>query len=287
MFSFILIVNLGVINIEIEEVKRLSPTSTVLRELYLKSGNQCAFPDCNERMIHTDGTFIGQVCHIEAAMPDGQRFNINQNNEDRRKFSNLMLMCYKHHKVTDNISEYSLERLQQIKKSHESKFEDIVEKLHKSVEDHTSKQISFYPKSLSKINTVLNWGNNPNELKDMITEVNEWIDKLKKLTPDNRKVFIIMLQRVMGNTKKVIPLNEIQSVTNLGAKNFHEHYSILHRYGFIGIAEEDEDYNYSYVCDLNEWNSGWPFWEDLIVYVAKTSYSFDEIILYLNFSLLD
>ena len=29
-----------------EKVKKLKPTVEVLRELYLKSGNQCAFPGC-------------------------------------------------------------------------------------------------------------------------------------------------------------------------------------------------------------------------------------------------
>ena len=59
-----------------EAPKRLAPTSEVARELYLKSGNQCAFPGCEKVMINSEGTFIGQICHIEAAMPDGPRFNI-------------------------------------------------------------------------------------------------------------------------------------------------------------------------------------------------------------------
>jgi hypothetical protein len=54
--------------------KRLMPLPDTLRELYLKCGNECAFPDCHRIMINSDGVFVGQVCHIEAAAPGGERF---------------------------------------------------------------------------------------------------------------------------------------------------------------------------------------------------------------------
>lgn len=37
-----------------EKAKRLKPTVEVLRELYLKSGNQCAFPGCYNAMVDVD-----------------------------------------------------------------------------------------------------------------------------------------------------------------------------------------------------------------------------------------
>ena len=49
------------------EVKRLQPKGNTLRELFLKSGNLCAFPGC--LMMDPEGNFIGEVCHIEAAEP--------------------------------------------------------------------------------------------------------------------------------------------------------------------------------------------------------------------------
>jgi hypothetical protein len=111
-----------------EEVKRLTPVKEVLRELYLKSGNQCAFPVCTQMMINKDGVFIGQVAHIEAAEEGGERFNPNQKNEDRRCFSNLILFCYEHHTITNNVTEYPVERLKTMKSEHGAKFSDIVSK---------------------------------------------------------------------------------------------------------------------------------------------------------------
>ena len=53
-------------------------------------------------MVNDDGTFIGQVCHIEGAEKGEESFNENQTNEERRAFENLMLMCYEHHQVTND-----------------------------------------------------------------------------------------------------------------------------------------------------------------------------------------
>jgi hypothetical protein len=50
-----------------KKATRLTPKSETLRQLFLKSGNQCAFPKCDARMMDKDGVFIGQLCHIEAA----------------------------------------------------------------------------------------------------------------------------------------------------------------------------------------------------------------------------
>ena len=47
-------------------------------------------------MMNTEGVFIGQVCHIEAADEGGERFNPSMTPKERRQLSNLLLMCYPH-----------------------------------------------------------------------------------------------------------------------------------------------------------------------------------------------
>lgn len=34
-----------------DEVKRLAPKQEVLRELYIKSGNECAYPGCHNVLV--------------------------------------------------------------------------------------------------------------------------------------------------------------------------------------------------------------------------------------------
>jgi len=108
-----------------EEVKRLPVLAKTLRQLHMLSGNECAFPDCQNKMLADDGALIGQVCHIEAAEEGGQRFNENQSNEDRRAFSNLLLMCYQHHIVTNNVDQYDVAAMRAIKSNHERRFTGV------------------------------------------------------------------------------------------------------------------------------------------------------------------
>lgn len=103
-------------------VKRLAPTADTVRRLFLLSGNQCAFPGCNHPIIVEDGTYVGELCHICAAAEDGERFDPMQNNEDRRQFDNLLLMCHPHHVVTDDVVAYPVERMRQMKADHERRF---------------------------------------------------------------------------------------------------------------------------------------------------------------------
>lgn len=105
--------------------KRLPPTLPVRQRLFALSRNVCAFPDCPSALIDETGTFVGQICHIEAALPGGERFNENQSNEDRRSFDNLMLMCYPHHKVTNNEQRYTVSALCKMKTQHENKTNDL------------------------------------------------------------------------------------------------------------------------------------------------------------------
>lgn len=106
-----------------ETPKRLSPTSEVIRRLFLLSGNQCAFPGCQHPIISPDGTYVGEICHIRAAEAGGERFDPNQSNEDRRAFENLLLLCHDHHVVTDDVDQYPVEKMVGIKHQHEARFE--------------------------------------------------------------------------------------------------------------------------------------------------------------------
>lgn len=100
------------------KVKRLTPTKETLIRLFAKTGNQCAFPDCTHE-IFEENTLVAQVCHIEAAQESGERFNSDMNNEDRRGYSNLIILCHKHHKITNNIELFPVPVLQNMKKKHE------------------------------------------------------------------------------------------------------------------------------------------------------------------------
>jgi len=117
---------------------RLSPTKDSLNRLFAVSGNVCAFPGCDHPVFDEDFELVAQVCHIESAMPGGERFNKKSNNEARRKQENLMVMCLRHHVKTNNVLAYPTKKLREMKRDHEAQF---LEK---------SKQIPIPPMAIDK-----------------------------------------------------------------------------------------------------------------------------------------
>lgn len=98
---------------------RQSNRIDVVRALFARSGNRCASPGCSAQLVNEKNLFIGQVCHIKAAEPGGQRFDEAQTDDERRAYENLLLLCYPHHKETDDVSIYSAEKLFAMKAAHE------------------------------------------------------------------------------------------------------------------------------------------------------------------------
>ena len=98
---------------------RLPPRTEVLRALFARSGNRCAFPGCTAALVNERNQFIGQVCHIEAAEAGGERYNPVQSDEERRSYENLLLLCYPHHVETNEVPLYSADRLRSMKSNHE------------------------------------------------------------------------------------------------------------------------------------------------------------------------
>ncbi len=97
--------------------------STVKR-LYALSGNQCAAPDCTCVLIARDGeTVISKICHIEGASAGSVRWNPDMDDDQRRHFDNLILLCDECHCIIDNKeneAKYPVALLKEWKKQHES-----------------------------------------------------------------------------------------------------------------------------------------------------------------------
>ncbi len=114
-------------------MSRLSPKADILRALFARSGNRCAFPGCTSPLINERNQFIAQVCHIEAAEEGGERFNQNQTAEERRRYENLLILCYPHHIETNDVATYPVQRLREIKAAHEQNFEKSPFKIDESI----------------------------------------------------------------------------------------------------------------------------------------------------------
>lgn len=96
-----------------------SPSVQVLKRLFAVARNRCAFPGCISEIVDESGEIIGEVCHI-AGRINGPRYDPGQTNLARHGFDNLIVLCGAHHKIVDQqVSEYTVERLSEIKRNNE------------------------------------------------------------------------------------------------------------------------------------------------------------------------
>ena len=96
-----------------------------LKRLFALSGCECTNPSCKNKLIAKDyNSILGEICHIEAASPDGPRYNPSQSDDQRRDFGNLILLCESCHKIIDNKAnedDYPVGLLKKWKKNHQEK----------------------------------------------------------------------------------------------------------------------------------------------------------------------
>ncbi len=119
---------------------RLAPTKTVLRQLFALSGNNCAFPGCQQHLINEEGNFVGQICHIVGVK--GERADPAYSKDQLRAFDNLLLMCYEHHIRTDEESVFTTGKMREIKRKHEAQFSHGSLKVQKENENTIFSEIS-------------------------------------------------------------------------------------------------------------------------------------------------
>lgn len=102
------------------------PSHSTEKALFALSGNQCAHPECLQRLTHRPGpsaatTVVGEVCHIHGKRPGSPRWNPELTEEEIRDFYNLILLCPTHHTIVDDHPEtYTAELLRKWKRDHES-----------------------------------------------------------------------------------------------------------------------------------------------------------------------
>lgn len=271
-----------------EKVKRLAPTQEVVRELYLKSGNRCAYPGCPNVMIDEAGNFIGQICHIEAAEEGGERFNPNMTNEERRAFDNLMLMCYEHHVITNNVSEYPVSRLKRMKKDHEDKFSGVIQRMQNSVVDYGLSKSYQEAKTCQRFSDILEDGCSVKENLENAQVLNRLLYKMLDLPIETRHLLSIMVYRSYPDYMKncCVPLNEIELATGKDAAYILQHIDILERRGLI--SEPDTNENNFFISYLQEdWETGWNYWNDIRDFCKRSQIPVEKICVELDFSVFD
>ena len=100
------------------------PSIRAIQRLYALSGNRCAFSGCTAPIIEDGpgmaGINMGEICHIRASKPGGERYDPAQSGAERQGYENLILLCRRHHKLIDSDTiEFSVAKLLAMKQEHE------------------------------------------------------------------------------------------------------------------------------------------------------------------------
>lgn len=125
-----------------------------LKSLLAKSGNQCAFPNCTHPIFNDDNLFIAQLCHIEAVAPNAPRYNSSKTDRETNDYNNLIFLCYRHHKETDNEIIYTVENLRKMKEEHEANFKENSYKYPDAIVEELIKEADTYWLEVNKIHSM-------------------------------------------------------------------------------------------------------------------------------------
>jgi hypothetical protein len=104
----------------------MAVTNATARILGMKSGNQCAKPDCFRRLTEGATAFdpeviIGQIAHIVAQADTGPRADPATPQDQRDAVENLILLCREHHAIADRQENtYTVADMRDWKREHEA-----------------------------------------------------------------------------------------------------------------------------------------------------------------------
>jgi hypothetical protein len=193
-----------------------------------------------------DPSFVGEICHIVAESEDGSRGDSPLTKDERNKYDNLILMCCVHHKlIDDQPNTYSVERLQEMKKSHEPFVRasiDVSAKDRQKAEELVAGYIDIWSErcGLGEWNAWTSWLLSPEpsleaERFDALKALPEWL--LSRIWPND---YFPKLKEALINFRSV--LNDFLNVFKKHAEPWRDKGSI-YQYTtkkFYQIDEWDE-----------------------------------------------
>lgn len=108
----------------------VSPTTRAI--IWARTAGHCQYPGCNDSLIGdlvsgTEDANFGLIAHIVASTPGGPRGDPVRSPALADDPANLMLLCYRHHKLIDveGLAEHSEQRLIEMKAAHESRIQIV------------------------------------------------------------------------------------------------------------------------------------------------------------------
>jgi hypothetical protein len=158
-------------------------------------------------------------------------------NEERRSAANLTFMCYEHHVVTNDVEQYPVERLRDLKARHEAKFAQAAERILEaeyrdrrkehpapavgSLENY-AKAVSLSPQELTKFNVY--------------DDLTDYRNRLAELPREERQLLLVAARLLQ---KGEVTFSELRKVTKVSTEAIAESLRLLEKHRFL-----DADYDF-------------------------------------------
>jgi hypothetical protein len=111
------------------------PPVKIAKIVLIKSGNRCAKPGCNDKLVEPateddPAAIVGQIAHIVSEADDGPRADKSVLLAQRNAEPNLVALCPTHHRIADQQeNKYSVEEMAEWKRIHEAQVDQQMEAL--------------------------------------------------------------------------------------------------------------------------------------------------------------
>lgn len=278
-----------------ETPKRLTPSPEVTRRLYLASGNRCAYPQCDQALMGADAILVGQIAHIEGALPDSARFNPKMSNEQRRGYDNLLLLCGTHHITIDrDVERWTVANLKELKRKHEAIYTAAVDQLRRQVGDITE-GVTYTP-AVNGLAILDSDGLDEHERAESCKEINRFAEHLSKIPVNARSLLALILARgeklphaaaSRWSGEFQIPVRVLRSIADCTAVQLRQHVEVLEHFDLLYRDDEPFDGPPLYIVGNSTPGIGWPLLQDIRDFADTDQAAFRCIRCDLDFSALD
>jgi hypothetical protein len=269
-----------------ETDERLAPTQQTLKRLFAYSGNQCAKPGCVRYLVDEGGTLLGKVAHICAAKKNGSRFDPVMDNEARRAFENLLVLCGECHDIIDDLnreSEFPPEMVRSWKTAHEARFQRAERELFNRYRDTTRDAVPTYPSTLYALAVAVNDPMFRDE-KESIVGIRDFVDKLHGLPLEIRNFALEIAIRMRRLGKTTLLVTDVLKALKIDERELKENIDLLDHHG---LGDVIEDFDGRWNIRLHDRDPGVNPWIEMIEFCETNDRPIDDLVYDLNFSLYD
>jgi hypothetical protein len=233
-----------------------------------------------------DGVLVGEIAHIEGALPDSARFREEMSNEDRRAFSNLLLLCGTHHTVVDtDLGKWTTDKLKELKAAHEAIYTGAVDRLLSTVGDLTEGTSWTPATNLRALGDELG----ADELPWSLDVLHNFAARLATLPLGARSVLALIVSRGEGHQHSScevdLPLAVLEGIAACSKEELHDHLVILENAGLAGISWDEHPPSVEAFGSTGA--VGWPIFFDLKQLADGDPTVIRTVLVDLDFSVFD